>query len=251
MGTTPRLTQLSTGGAVAHPTATPAGRRQLPVRRLGLGVAVAALGVALAACTSGPATSPAATVTVTSTTTPPAGSTTSPGAGGSTTTTPAGSVTTTPGSGSEAPGATSAAGALPSCASGLMRVSVQAAAGGGSAGHQEYLVIATNISQTACAIQGYPGVSLTAPGTGAQLGAPADRVPGSSPLLRLQPGGTATAPLQLTQAANYPADACGPTAAAGFRIYLPGQTAAAFAATPVPACSTASVHLLTVKPFNA
>lgn len=224
-------------------------------RRLGAaaaGFAGLALGVgALTACTSASTAPPAGngTVTVTSTTTPPSNP---PGDSPSSTgasTTPGGpaSPTSTSG-GAEAP-ATQTAGGLARCAPGQMRVTVMGVPGGGSAGHQEMQIIATNTGKTQCTLQGYPGVSLTAPGSGTQLGASADRVPGDAPLIRLEPGKTAVSSLLVAQAAVY-GSSCGETAAAGFRIYLPGQTAASFAPFPTSACRTASVHQLNVKPFT-
>lgn len=226
------------------------------------GLAGLALGVGgLAACTGGSpdASSGGGTVTVTSTTTPPRDLATpsTPATTSSTSSSPSapgGSITasttaSTPAAGGAEVPSTPAAGALASCAPGQMRVTVMGAPGGGSAGHQELQVIATNTGPTQCTIQGYPGVSLTAPGTGAQLGAAADRVPGEAPLMRLEPGKTAVSSILLAQAGAY-GSSCGSVAAAGFRIYLPGQTAAAFAPFAVTACRTASVHLLSVKPFT-
>jgi len=122
-------------------------------------------------------------------------------------------------------------------------------AGGGSAGHLLYSVLVTNTSTQQCTVQGYPGVSLVADGTGKQLGAAADKVPAEAPLMRLEPGKTAVSQVQVTQAANYGA-ACGIADAAGFRIYLPGETRAAFAPTPVKACTSATIKLLAVRPFT-
>ncbi len=106
----------------------------------------------------------------------------------------------------------------------------------------------TNTSGSPCTLQGYPGVSLVAGTEGAQLGAPAQRTPGPEGLVTLAPGAKAVALVQLTQAANVPG--CGVTPAAGFRIYLPGDTAAQFAPLVEQGCSTTSSVLLEVAPFT-
>lgn len=223
------------------------GRSSRRLARALAGLAVA-LGIsAVAACSSGspvPA-SGNGTVPVTSTASGPP-STSSPSGAGGTTTSSSPSPTSSTGGG-EAPG-TPTTGGLAPCAPGQMRVTVMGAPGGGSAGHQEMQVIATNTGPTQCTLQGYPGVSLTAPGSGAQLGASADRVAGDSPLMRLEPGKTAVSSILVAQAGLYAN--CGATTAAGFRVYLPGQTTAIFAPFQISACRSASVHQLSVKPFT-
>jgi hypothetical protein len=241
-----------TGGRRTH-----GGNRARRGRRLAAGFAGLALGVTtVAACSSSsPApTAGAGTTTVTSTTTaPPSPSTTSSSPGTGSTTSPGSGGQPSPTSsngGAEAPGAPATTG-LTACAPSQMRVTVMGAPGGGSAGHEEMQIIATNTGPTQCTLQGYPGVSLTAPGSGAQLGAAADRVPGDAPLMRLEPGKTAVSSILVAQAALYGSSCGTTTTAAGFRIYLPGQTTASFAPSPVSACQPASVHQLSVKPFTA
>ena len=53
--------------------------------------------------------------------------------------------------------------------------------------------------------------------------------------------------VKVAQAGNF---GCKVTKAAGFRIYLPGDRAAEFAPYAVDACTGASVHQLSVRPFN-
>lgn len=120
--------------------------------------------------------------------------------------------------------------------------------GGASAGHVQLQVQVTNTSSAPCTLRGYPGVSLVAGTEGAQLGAAAQRTPGPEGLITLAPGAKATAVLQLAQASNYPS--CGVTAAAGFRVYLPEDTAAQFVPMAEQGCSNASVVLLEVSPFT-
>ena len=120
--------------------------------------------------------------------------------------------------------------------------------GGASAGHVQLEVQVVNTSNAPCTVRGYPGVSLVAGTEGAELGAPGQRVPGPEGLVTLAPGAKATAQVQLAQAANFPT--CGVTAAAGFRVYLPDDTAAQFAPLAVQGCSNTAVVLLEVSPFT-
>jgi len=168
------------------------------------------------------------------------------------TTTPSGAGLPSTGSGSSTPAPTGGGGsAAPGpCILGGVRVSAEPSPGGGSAGHLLYTVRVTNTGTQQCTVQGYPGVSLVADGTGKQLGAAADRVPADTPLMRLEPGKSAVSQVQVTRAASYGGD-CGITDAAGFRIYLPGETHAAFAPATVKACTSTTVKLLSVRPFNA
>lgn len=120
--------------------------------------------------------------------------------------------------------------------------------GGASAGRVNLVVRVTNSGTTACALRGYPGVSLVTGTEGQQLGAPAQRVAGPEGLITLAPGKSATSTLSLAQASNVPS--CGVTPAAGFRIYLPDDTAAQFAPLVEQGCSSTSVVILEVSPFT-
>ena len=213
-----------------------------------LGAALLAAG-ALGACSSSGGTGQAAaqvpaTTTVTSTA-PSATTTTSDASAGS------GATTTTSAATSGAATTTSsAAGASSTCQPSQLTLRIEMPAGGGSAGHVAVQLLATNKGSTVCTTQGFPGISLVAGGTGQQLGAAADRGTGqSAPLMRLEPGKTAVATIQVAQAANFPS--CSETTASGFRVYLPGTTAAAYVPYSVQACANPAVHQLLVQPFNA
>ena len=83
----------------------------------------------------------------------------------------------------------------------------------GAAGSTYYPLDFTNKSGTACQLYGYPGVSFVTAGAGAgqQVGVAARRSQAFTKVtVRLAPGGTAHAWLQVTVAANYPASSCGP-----------------------------------------
>ncbi|NUU07123.1 DUF4232 domain-containing protein [Leifsonia sp. C5G2] len=120
--------------------------------------------------------------------------------------------------------------------------------GGGAAGSVEVSLVLTNTGSTECSLQGWPGVSFVGDGNGTQLGAAAsfDRSK-PHPTVVLQPGGTATAPLKITQALNYDEAECKPKAADGFRVYPPGSTESLFVKDAgVTACTSDTISLLTV-----
>ncbi|WP_285115861.1 DUF4232 domain-containing protein [Leifsonia sp. fls2-241-R2A-40a] len=119
---------------------------------------------------------------------------------------------------------------------------------GGAAGSVEVTLVLTNNGSAECSLQGWPGVSFVGDGNGTQLGAAAqfDRST-PHPTVVLKPGGTAQAPLKITQALNYPDADCKPKPADGFRVYPPGSTASLFIAYPgQTACTSESISLLTV-----
>lgn len=82
-------------------------------------------------------------------------------------------------------------------------------------------------------MDGYPGVSYVAPKTGAQVGAAAGRGQPSFAYgqVVLQPGGFATATVK---SLGNPQGRCPPATAAGFRVYPPNNTVAAYAPFPQP-----------------
>jgi len=124
------------------------------------------------------------------------------------------------------------------------------ATGGGAAGSVYMELILTNSGSAPCLLKGYAGVSLTAGADGKPIGAAATR-DDSTPVtdVVLAPGKAGTATLRYTQAANYPD--CTRTAAAGFRVYPPNDTASMFVAQPRDACSNADIQLLTIAAFRA
>jgi hypothetical protein len=120
--------------------------------------------------------------------------------------------------------------------------------GGGAAGSVEVTLILTNNGSADCSLQGWPGVSFVGDGNGTQLGKPADFDRSTPhPTVVLKPGGTAQAPLRITQALNYPEADCQPKPADGFRVYPPGSTESLFVKdADVTACTSDSISLLTV-----
>jgi hypothetical protein len=109
-------------------------------------------------------------------------------------------------------------------------------------------IVLTNNGSAPCDLQGWPGVSFVGDGNGTQLGKAADLDRSTPhPTVTLAAGGTAKAPLKITQAGNYSDDDCKPKAADGFRVYPPGSTESLFIKeTDFTACTVTTVGLLTV-----
>ena len=107
----------------------------------------------------------------------------------------------------------------------------------------------TNTGTSTCTLTGYPGVSFVTGGSGDQVGAAASRNPQhAATTVTLAPGATAESVVQVVNHENYAPAQCKATDVSGFRVYPPGDTAAAY----VPfdhassACST-NVTQLTVQ----
>ncbi len=122
--------------------------------------------------------------------------------------------------------------------------------GGGAAGSIYEKLILTNSGSTACILEGFAGVSLTADASGEPIGEPATRET-TTPVTKIElaPGKSAWAEIRYTQAGNY--GDCTKVPAAGFRIYPPNDTASLFIAEPHDACSNAGIKLLTITAFQA
>jgi hypothetical protein len=162
---------------------------------------------------------------------------------------------TSPSSAASSGGSGAGAGAgLALCTTASLRITVPNLQGGGTAGSAYYPLNFTNTSATACELYGYPGVSFTAApdSAGQQIGAAAQRSAEFGKVaVRLAPGATAHAWLQVADAGNYPASSCQPVTAQWLRVYPPGETVPAYAGHTFSACSSASVVQLTVLPVRA
>jgi hypothetical protein len=104
----------------------------------------------------------------------------------------------------------------------------------------------TNVSDSPCIIQGFPGVSYVAGDDGHQVGRPADRTGKDGPTLTLRPGQTAHAEVGFLTVANYPEGRCAPTPVRGLRVYPPQETASVFVRHSGTGCAK-DVHQLSVR----
>lgn len=122
--------------------------------------------------------------------------------------------------------------------------------GGGAAGSVYEKIVLKNTGAHSCTLQGWAGVSFVGHGNGTQLGAAAlQNRTGLHATVTIHPRKTASVPVRVTQAANYPASTCGTlTKADGFRVYPPGSKTSIFvAARGTQGCTSTKVKLLTVS----
>ena len=122
--------------------------------------------------------------------------------------------------------------------------------GDAAAGSVYYTLNFTNQSGQTCAVVGYPGVSAVDL-RGHRLGSAASRSPARARTVTLANDETAGAPLQISQAANFPASACRIVPAAGLRIYPPNQTTSKIVPIPFHACTRSGPVYLHVKPMTS
>ncbi|MDQ6729597.1 MAG: DUF4232 domain-containing protein, partial [Actinomycetota bacterium] len=108
--------------------------------------------------------------------------------------------------------------------------------GNGAAGTIVYKLQFTNLSGHRCTIRGYPGVSAANP-SGHGIGPGASRSGTPVRTITLDNGATATANLGIVEAGNFPPARCGPTTAAGLRVFAPAATLAKFVPFPFAACT--------------
>lgn len=142
---------------------------------------------------------------------------------------------------------------LAACRMTTLAVTVDSKKAGDAAGSTYYSVDFTNTGSAACAMAGYPRVSLVsaADGSGQQIGAAAQRNSQFAvSVVRLGPGGQAHAWLQVAQAGNYPDSACRPETAHGLKVYPPGEARAGYVRLEFPGCAGSSAPLLMVTPVR-
>jgi hypothetical protein len=139
----------------------------------------------------------------------------------------------------------------PRCTAADLSVWVNVGEANGAAGTIYYPLEFTNVSNHACHLFGYPGVSATN-ANGKQLGSAASRDPlFAATTVVIAKGGTAHADLGWVQVGNYPASTCKPTTATFVRVYPPNATHSDNGFAPLRACSAKGDRYLkvtTVRP---
>ncbi len=126
-------------------------------------------------------------------------------------------------------------------------MSARLGASQGAAGSVYQVIDFTNISQTTCTLYGYPGVSLAGGTPVRQIGSAATRnTTAPRALVTLAPRATGNALLRITDAGNYPATQCHPTAAQYLQVYPPGQTTPMYVSYNSTACA-GTVGILSVS----
>ncbi len=108
--------------------------------------------------------------------------------------------------------------------------------GDGAAGSVYYKLKLTNQSGRTCTLAGFPGVSAIDL-LGRQLGSPASRILSPAHSVTLTNGSTTSVVLRIVQVGNFPPATCRPVAAAGLRVYPPGQTSSKVVPFPFRACA--------------
>jgi hypothetical protein len=118
--------------------------------------------------------------------------------------------------------------------------------GGGTAGSVYYRVQFTNLSHHTCTVKGYPKVNAVDL-KGRRIGAPARQAGGKKlPAVKLAPGASASATLQIADALNFSPAECKPTLAAGLRISVPGGSGSKLAPLAFETCALASAKTLSI-----
>ncbi|MBS1883406.1 MAG: DUF4232 domain-containing protein [Actinobacteria bacterium] len=122
--------------------------------------------------------------------------------------------------------------------------------GGGTAGSVYYRLQFTNLSGHACTLTGYPKVNAVDL-KGRRLGAAATHATGKKARpVKLAPGASATATLQIVDALNFSPGECKPTLAAGLRVSVPGGSGSKLAPLAFETCALARAQTLAVAPVT-
>ena len=204
-----------------------------PLRRLLAAAPLLGAAALAAGCGSSgsPAAAPTKTITVRAT---PAGTVTSPAA------------SPVPATGTAS---TTAAGGPSPCPTRSLRVKL--GLGQGAAGSTFQVIDFTNISNAACTLFGYPGVSLAGGNPVTQIGlAAAESHTTARQQVTLAPGAVANAVLQIVHAVNFPAAQCHLVTADHLRIYPPNQTEAVLLPYTSQTCAK-PVRILTIGVVQA
>jgi hypothetical protein len=141
------------------------------------------------------------------------------------------------------------AAAPPACTHG--DVSIAYRGGDHATLHTTGRLVVRNTSGSACSLHGFGGLSYVGGGDGTQVGAAADRDPGTPVrTVVLAPGARARSAIQETSYAAFPAGECAPTRVDGLRVYLPGETRSLYVAHPTRGCTDTASHQLSHQAFR-
>lgn len=132
------------------------------------------------------------------------------------------------------------------CTSAHLRLSVQEGDGGAGQFHQP--LVLTNRGPR-CTLHGYPGVSFV-DSAGRTLGSPADQTPGTVRRVLVEPGRSAVAVLEYSNALVYPDSSCRPQRADRVRVYPPGERTPLLVADPILVCSAKGAGQLHIEPVT-
>jgi hypothetical protein len=128
-------------------------------------------------------------------------------------------------------------------------VTQQAPPGGGAAGNIYDWLVFTNTSSRTCTLYGFPSVSYVTGPTGQQVNQPARRTNVTPSQVSLKPQQAAHAEVHTGQPGNF-SDSCKPVQVAGYRVYVPDETAAVFVPAPSEQCSADGVNVADISPIQ-
>jgi Protein of unknown function (DUF4232) len=140
------------------------------------------------------------------------------------------------------------AAATPQCTSANLKASFHHTDSGAS--HRFGQLALKNVTHHRCKTGGYGGLSYVGDGNGTQIGAAADRDPGTVRTIILRPGQRVVSEVSETVAGVFSSDTCQPTHVDGFRVYVPNATLSKYIAHPTTGCRNTAVHLITHKPYR-
>jgi hypothetical protein len=121
--------------------------------------------------------------------------------------------------------------------------------GGGTAGSVFFEIAFTNLSGHTCTVSGYPKVQPVSL-KGKAIGGGAAQAPGKKKTIKMVPGETVHATLQIVDALNFPTGKCKATTAAGLRVSVPGGSGSKIAPLAFETCAVASTQTLVVAPVT-
>ncbi|MCW2807261.1 MAG: hypothetical protein JWQ93_1216 [Marmoricola sp.] len=134
----------------------------------------------------------------------------------------------------------------PWCAAGDLHVSYHAT--GAATSHRFGRIVLTNVSDHRCRTGGYGGLSYVGR-HGHQVGAAADRDPGTVRIVVLRPGQRVHSEVSETVAGVFPRATCRPAPVRGFRVFAPDSTTSQIVEHHTTGCRNASVHLISHRPY--
>ena len=122
----------------------------------------------------------------------------------------------------------------------------------GAAQHAIYDLRFTNMSRTACTLQGSPGVSLVTAGNsgGRPIGSPRPLImqsPGPATTVTLAPGQRALAMLGIAETVMFTGSSCTPVLAHWLKIYPPHASRAVYVPIKAITCSSSSDQVLEIS----
>jgi hypothetical protein len=149
----------------------------------------------------------------------------------------------------QAPAASAHRSAVPRCSTAGLVIWLNAE-DSGALGSFYFKLEFANLSGRTCTLAGYPGVSAVDL-RGRQIGSPAGReVAGTPGVVTLAPEAEATALIHVVDVGVLPGS-CHQTAAAGFRVYPPGERAAKIVPFPFRTCAKLGDSPMSVRAVKA